>query len=139
MREQRYRAATITVDWDSRSRYPSRRYRRRTVDIATHIAELCEARLGRPLTEREWRAVQGQIEPQIRAARARFLKGAFAVPGRGDARTPARWAAQRLLYPERSFEQIAMADQLAGRGSPDGPAVRNACRAFVVKANLVLP
>ena len=129
----------VRVDWDGRAHYWSEQHRGRRLTLTEFLAEQCELRLGEPLTIRQERALQSQIQPQVQTARARFLEQGFRVEAGADLEIHARWVARRLLNPEVGYEKIAVEEAKRNPNPPGQSSVREACVAFAQAAGLNLP
>ena len=123
----------VAVDWDGRTKYPSRYDNTNLVTASAHVVEQCEAYIGRRMTKREGRAIVKQITPQMQQARARFLDSGFHVVGNADLRQQADWVARRLLDPSLSWASISGVD------TAELPSVIRSCHRFAKNAKLILP
>lgn len=137
-REREHNAACVVVDWDGgQCRDPSRD---QPIDVGTYIAYECQRRLGRLLTDREWRGIKHDISPQLQRARALFRSGGWGVSGHTDPRRRAQWLATYLLsHGQTTFEEIAEQDARAHLNGVDPSTVRKACHTVADTLGLVLP
>lgn len=128
-------ASCVVIDWDGRDRYKSRYDANVYVTVSKHIIEECEARLDRPLKKREKRELSSQVDDQLTSGRKRYIDAGWEASGHRDVQTQARWVAQRLLDPSRSWAKITGADP----NELEIYSRMRACHTFAEKASLTLP
>lgn len=105
--------------------------------VVAYLTAECACRLGRPLLKREVRALKKQIDPQMKAIRARFAAHGWRIESNADLGKHARWLAFALLN-DASWTAVADEFSLEDQSAFDTAAVRRACKGFAEVAGLRL-